>query len=253
VQFSPLSARRGVDAVIETIEERILDGSLADGDLLPSEEQLAAQLGVGRRSVREALKALEMKGLLEIRMGVGTIARRNDLDSFLDTLARNMRSYLSIRRADLEHFKELRSALEGRALERLSMAPDKETLERLSTAVARQHRAWQIHDRDTYQEWHFRFHQGIVDSLHNPLISMIYRQVLASLRDAMQEAASRSEIMLQSIREHEGILAALQGGQTQEVQSLLEHHLQGFVVHLEAPPIPSPANHVDHAPGGRAG
>jgi DNA-binding FadR family transcriptional regulator len=96
MNFEPISRKRTSEIVFENLEARILDGTFEDGDKLPSEEQLATQLGVGRRVVREALKVLEAKGLVDIQMGVGAIVQRNDLDSFLKTLTLNVRSYLSI-------------------------------------------------------------------------------------------------------------------------------------------------------------
>ena len=94
--FRPIRNVRVTDEVALRLEERILDGTFADGDMLPSEKQLAEQLGVGRRSIREALRVLEMKGLVEVQMGVGTLVRRNDLDSFLGMLF-----YLLFERATL--------------------------------------------------------------------------------------------------------------------------------------------------------
>jgi len=140
--FKPIERTRTVDAVIKSLEERILDGTFSDGDMLPSEGQLAAQLEVGRRAVREALKVLEMKGLVEVQMGVGAIVKRNDLDSFLEVLTRNVHSYLNINKADIEHVAELRSLLEGAALGRLATVPDDGRLERLVEAVARQRQAF---------------------------------------------------------------------------------------------------------------
>ena len=234
-EFTPIKSQRTVDAVVERLEERILDGTFCDGDLLPSEEQLAVQLGVGRRSVREALKVLETKGLVEVRMGVGTIVRRNDLDSFLEALARNVRSYLSINRADAEHVAGLRLLLEGAALERLATVPDDGRVERLAEAVTGQRQAVAANDPSAYQEWHFRFHYEIADALDNPLISMILKQVLALMRGPMEIAGSRFEVTSQTIGEHERMVQAIRRGATAELRTLLESHLQGFLANIELP------------------
>jgi len=71
--FEPISQKRVSEIVTEQIESSILNGTFEDGSKLPPEEQLASQLGVGRRAVREALKILEAKGLISIQMGVGAI------------------------------------------------------------------------------------------------------------------------------------------------------------------------------------
>ena len=65
---------RAWQAVLEHIERRLLDGELAPGDRLPGERQLAAELGVGRSSVREALRVLEVLGLIRTHTGSGPTA-----------------------------------------------------------------------------------------------------------------------------------------------------------------------------------
>jgi GntR family transcriptional repressor for pyruvate dehydrogenase complex len=233
--FPPIKPRRTVDTIVERLEERILDGTFSDGDMLPSEEQLSVQLGGGRRSVREALKVLETKGLVQVRMGVGAVVQRNDLDTFLDALARNVRSYLSINKADAEHVAELRSLLEGAALERLVTVPDNGLVERLAEAVASQREAIAANDPSTYQKWHFRFHCEIANALNNPLISMILKQVLRLMRGPMEIAGSRPEVTAHTIDEHDRMVKAIRKGATVELRALLDSHLQGFLVNLELP------------------
>lgn len=73
-------------AIQEQIKRHITDHHLQPGDLLPPEGQLAADLGVSRGSVREAVKALESLGILEVRHGAGIAVREFNFDSVLDLL-----------------------------------------------------------------------------------------------------------------------------------------------------------------------
>jgi GntR family transcriptional repressor for pyruvate dehydrogenase complex len=234
-QFTPIESKRLVDVVGEKLEERILDGTLADGDKLPSEEKLADQFGVGRRSVREALKVLEVKGLVEVQMGVGAFVKRNDLDSFVQALARNVRSYLLINRADAEHVAGFRFLLEGAALERLVAEPDGERLQRLEQAVREQRKAIAADDPHSYQRWHLRFHYEIVDALDNPVISMLHRQVMALIRRPMEVAGSHIEVTTRTIPEHRQMIDAIRRGAIEELLDLLHNHLQRFLVDLDLP------------------
>lgn len=232
MQFEPISHKRTSEVVIESLEERILDGTFEDGDKLPSEEQLAAQLGVGRRVVREALKVLEAKGLVDIQMGVGAIVQRNDLDSFLKALTHNVRSYLSINRADLEHVMELRKLLEGAALERLIKEPNPQKLQNLTDTVVQQKSAFDVGDYAAYQEWHYKFHKEIVDVLENPVISMIYEQTLMLIRHPMEKTGSHVEVMARAIEDHSLIVDALQHRTQADLSSILDRHLANFIVDL---------------------
>ena len=233
MELAPIKARRLVETIVERLEQPILDGTIAVGERLPSEEQLAGQLGVGRRAVREALKVLETKGLVETQMGVGTVVRRNDLDNFLDTLARSVGAYLHVHRAEAKHVMELRRLLEGTALDQLARTQDEDMLERLTQVVARQQEAHDAQDYATYQVWHFRFHQQVVDSLRNPVISLIYEQVMALMRRPMERSGSNPRRTEQSIADHVEILRLLRGGQAAELHQLLQGHLKDFYVHMQ--------------------
>jgi GntR family transcriptional repressor for pyruvate dehydrogenase complex len=219
----------------EELEERILDGTFADGDKLPSEEQLADQLGVGRRSIREALKVLEAKGLIEVQAGVGAIVKRNDLDSYLQALARNVRSYLLINKADAEHVAGFRFLMEGAALRLLVAEPDGERLQRLEQIVQEQRKAIAAGDPQRYQKWHLRFHCEIVGALDNPVISMLHRQVMALIQRPMEVAGSHVEVTTRTIPEHKQMIETIQRGAIDELQSLLRSHLQRFLVDLDLP------------------
>jgi GntR family transcriptional repressor for pyruvate dehydrogenase complex len=232
MQFEPITQKRTSEAVIENLEARILDGSFEDGVKLPSEEQLATQLGVGRRAVREALKILEAKGLVDIQMGVGAIVQRNDLDNFLETLTHNVRSYLSVNRADLEHVMELRKLLEGAAMERFLKAPNPQTLQELAKAVAYQRSAFAEKDYAAYQRWHFEFHTKIVGVLENPVISMIYQQTLMLIRSPMERTGSHPEVMARAIEDHAQMIDALQRGAQADLNAVLEAHLTNFIIDL---------------------
>ena len=231
--FTPIEPRRVVDIVAERMEKSILAGEFAEGDKLPSEEQLAAQLQVGRRSIREALKVLETKGLLEVQKGVGAIVVRNDLESFLWSLTCNVASYLSTDKASTQHVMELRWLMESAALERLIGQPDGDKLDRLAKAIARQWEAYATQDARAYQKWHFRYHEEIIGSLDNPVISMIYKQVLYLVRARMEQAGSHLEIMQEAIGEHERMVAAVRRQSLPDLRAILSEHLSHFVAHLE--------------------
>ncbi len=231
--FAPIRTKRVLETVVATLEEPILSGKFKDGDMLPSEEQLASQLGVGRRAVREALKVLETKGLVQVQMGVGTVVRRTDLDSFLETLSRNVSSYLYVNRAQAKHVMELRLLLEGAALEHLATHPDPPRFDALLENVAKQHECLAARDFQTYQEWHFRFHYDIVDTLENPVISMLYRQVMALMRASMERAGALPTRTANTIREHEQLVRETQQGHIAEMRRVLSLHLQRFFVNVQ--------------------
>jgi len=235
--FEPIRNVRISDEVAIKLEERIVDGTFAEGDLLPSEKQLSEQLEVGRRAIREALRVLEMKGLVEVQMGVGTFVRRNDLDRFLQALTANVRSYLSINKADIRHVMELRWILESHALEDLLVNPDEARMTRLAEIVVMQRKAYEHHDAKAYQEWHFRFHCEVVRGLNNPVVEMIYRQVLDLVRRPMEQAGAHPEVELRAIGDHEQMLEAIRQGEREDLRAILNRHLENFIIDLSLPDV----------------
>ena len=92
--LTPIPRQRLHEAVEARLEEMILDGELQPGDSLPSELEMAAQMEVSRTVVRDAIRALTTKGLVEIRHGVGTFVTDSGRERLAEALA------LSLRRGD---------------------------------------------------------------------------------------------------------------------------------------------------------
>lgn len=87
--FTPVKVGRAGEEIALQIEAAILDGRLKPGDGLPSERDLQSQFGTGRGVVREALKALRQKGLIEVRKGAkgGAFVRQPDVANVSESLA----------------------------------------------------------------------------------------------------------------------------------------------------------------------
>jgi GntR family transcriptional repressor for pyruvate dehydrogenase complex len=226
--FDKIAPRGAYAQVVEQLEERILRGEFPANELLPPEAALAAQLGIGRRVLREALRSLEIKGLVEIRHGIGTLVRRNDLGSFLNALQQNVRSFLNLNRADAEQVRHLRLLFESAAIDCLSERPDAAGLAALSDNLQLQRQAAGARDAVAYQRHHLEFHRRIVNALGNPLIDMLYAQVLELMQPNMEAVAAGAGVMKGAIKEHEAILGALQACQYAEAKRLIQEHLQRF-------------------------
>jgi GntR family transcriptional regulator, transcriptional repressor for pyruvate dehydrogenase complex len=105
-----LQADRLSQRVIRSVRDALLDGRWGPGDRLPSEKVLAEQLGVGRNVVREAIKALESLGLVEVRRGAsgGTFVRQASSRQLNDALY----TVLRLEGFELRHLHEARLLLE---------------------------------------------------------------------------------------------------------------------------------------------
>ncbi len=215
------------------IEALILSGQYKSGEKLPAEQQLAESLQVGRRAVREALQALQAKGLIEVRMGAGAFVVRNDLDRFMDSLTTNVRAYLSNERAELTHCSQFREIVEGAAIDGLAANPDRNILEKLVQALEGQELAREHKDSHAYSQHHFEFHKSIVESLNNPIISMLFEQVLSLVQGDMQTSGANPEIQQEAIIEHRKVYEAIHNGDSESARACLSVHLKHFRRNLD--------------------
>src|SRR5919204_2797634 len=85
--IEPIHSTRIYEEIVRQIKSMIAEGRLKSGDQLPPERDLAEKFVVSRTSVREALRALESLGLVEIRPGEGTFVRQVSIDSLVEPLA----------------------------------------------------------------------------------------------------------------------------------------------------------------------
>ena len=232
-QLKPLSVNRLHEVVVEALESKILAGDYKVGELLPPEKTLSEQLNVGRRAVREALRALQAKGLVEIRMGVGTRVVRNDLDGFLSTLLDNVSNYLMQNRAELDHILEIRGVLEKYALSRILATDPQKCAETLEALIERQREAAKENDTKLYQRYHLEYHMAIIDWLENPIISMFYDQILKLTQRRMFKSGSKPAIMRSSVREHSEIVKLLkEGADFSAIEAALDRHLANTKKHF---------------------
>ena len=109
--FRKAKQNRIFQDVVEQIQDVILDGKIKPGERLPSERELGEMLGTSRGTLREALRILEQKGLIEIRLGVngGAIVKETNWEQMSETLALLIRS----QSVALEHLAEFREGVEG--------------------------------------------------------------------------------------------------------------------------------------------
>jgi len=211
--------------VVEKLENDILSGKLACGEKLPSEAELAKTLDVGRRAVREALHILQNRGLVEVRQGIRAVVCRHDLDNYLSSLTGNMARYLLSNKGKLENVLELREILELYGLRRILEAGDSTAVKKLRENLELQKTAGKSRDAKLYSETHSGYHRIIIESLKNPIILMVYEQILSLIVDRISYYSKVPKQMKRSIAEHEEIVASLEQGNAQLCLAAMKKHL----------------------------
>jgi GntR family transcriptional repressor for pyruvate dehydrogenase complex len=219
------------DALSSMLERVLRQGLVPAGARLPSERELAAQLGVSRASVREAIHELLLKGLVERRPGRGTVVVNADGgglgDSLLGVMAPGSRDLLSI--------LDFREAIEPPITSRAALRATPADLRSLSAAVAEMEKAG---SRADYAALDRGFHHLVARATHNPLLGRIVEitaEWMASIRqDALQSPQRRTA----SLSGHRAILDAIVSHDAAAAAAATVEHIRaiGSIVVEAGPP-----------------
>ena len=167
------------DAVAASLERRILEGSLRPGDRLPPERELAAELGVSRPSLREAIQKLASKGMLQSRQGGGTYVTNAMESTFLDPWQDMMGNHPNLR----EDMLEFRRMLEGQAAEWAAERATEADLQRLTQSYEALNAAFQAEDTERRAAADIAFHQAVGEAAHNALLGHMSSALLRLMHD----------------------------------------------------------------------
>ena len=220
--FSPIKNTKVYEQVIDQIKEMIDKGTLKKGDKLPSERDLVEQLKVSRASIREALRALEVIGLVECRQGEGNYIK----SSFQDNLFEPLSIMFMLEGRNQEDIWELRKIMEveasGLAAKRISEEQLKELKEIVESFV-------NCEDEDINAEIDKKFHYKIAECSGNVLIFNILSTV-SNLVDHFIEDARKLILAQQENKDilfsqHEEIYLAMKKHSSTAARKAMREHL----------------------------
>lgn len=178
---------RSRDAVIADLEDAMLTGRLRPGDRLPSERQLAAQNHVSRPVIREGLRGLAAKGLIEVLPGKGTFVLRADTSHDAARLEVQFRR----RGATVRDVTEARLMLECEAAGLAAQRADRDDVLALERALLALERA---ETRIDHIRRDLAFHMAIASATHNPVIRTMFVAISRLSAEIMVRSVEDSEM-----------------------------------------------------------
>ncbi len=168
------------EQVLHAIGIRIISGELQPGDVLPKEDTLSKEYGVSRTVIREAVKGLAARGLVESRPKVGTIIRpRNDWQ-MLDPAVLEWVAASETSGEFMYHLAEVRTAIEPATAELAARNATPEDIVRMREAFALLENS--INDNDAWAIADLAFHESIVAAAHNEFLAYIVRALRRPLQ-----------------------------------------------------------------------
>ena len=188
---------------MEQIHALIREGRWAPGDQIPPERELAERFRVSRTSVREALRALEMQGVIDSRQGGGTFVRTADADMLVGPLA----AAILRGRRELAEVLEVRELIEPGIARLAATRATPEHVAELERLLERQREC--IAAGRSFVEEDTTFHYTLAKAADNHILLRLHNVILDVLRESRQSYLHVPNRPQMSLRGHEAMLAAV--------------------------------------------
>ncbi len=217
------------EQIVDRLNELIRGGELKAGDRLPPERKLAELFQVSRNTVREAIKTLEEKGVVESRTGAGTYVAEKGGDEIVSAMA----GALEAGRNRLGEVLELRRLLEPRIAALAAERITGEGIRRLEEILLLQEAA--LGEGKRQAELDDRFHLAVAEASGNSVLAGVFgnvREILGESRSEGLQSRARGE---RSVAAHREILSAVRRGQKGEAEEKMRDHLLNVEKSLNFP------------------
>jgi GntR family transcriptional repressor for pyruvate dehydrogenase complex len=218
------------EQIVQQIEESIVKGDLKAGDQLPAERELALRFGVSRTAVREAVKALREKGLVEAYSGRGTFIT----DGTTHAVRQSLDLMVKIGQPEgSSHLAEVRAILEPEIAALAATRIQESELATMRDAVVIMDRSGQ--DPDSYIEADLDFHLALAEGAANPLILSLLDSIVGLLREQrlrifrVPGGPDRGQV------HHKRILEAVERHDAEKAREAMRAHLSQVKDDSQAP------------------
>jgi len=205
------------------LQSLILGRAFQPGDRLPSERELGERLGVSRTVVREALRTLATKGLVEVRDGAGAHVRAPSTDLVSELLGICV-SHMETGDVTSGNILEMRRILEiemsGLAAERRG-AEDLAELERLLGLMARSGSS-----REEWAKMDYEFHDRVAIASKNPLFPIVLRSISEVLMRGRLMGVRLPDYQAKALHHHRNVYEALRAGSREKARAAMAGHLR---------------------------
>lgn len=219
--YKTVRSSRLYEQIVQQIEDSVLKGTLKTGDQLPSERELAEQFGVSRTAVREAIKALGEKGLVESFSGRGTFITNGTSHAIRQSLDLMMKIGQS---AGSTHLAEVRDILEPEIAALAAARSEDQHLASMREAVAVMDRS--KHNAEAFIEADLDFHLAMAEAAANPLILSLIDSIVGLLREQRMRIFQAEGGPERGQYHHKRILKAVENRDPERARQCMRAHLK---------------------------
>ncbi len=219
-----------IDMVVSQLKEFFQSDAIQEGDKLPNEKELCETLRVGRSTLRESIRALEVMGYVKLYPGKGAFLAQKKLDNATSSVIQ----WLSENKPHVTDIVEIRMALENLAVKLAVERASKEQLAYIDKCRLTFEKALEAQKYDDLGRYDAEFHQSIVEATGNDLLNVISRIVMFAFTDFREHSFRLSEHAANAILPHREIVSAIQNRDAELAQLQMSRHLQKILVDVDA-------------------
>jgi len=232
--FRKAKQNRIFQDVVDQIQAAILDGRIQPGEKLPAERELGEMLGTSRGTLREALRVLEQKGLIEIRLGVGggAIAKGPGSEQMTDSLDMLIRS----QKVSLHHLAEFREGVEGTVAGLAAQRAKPEDIKILRELLEAAKRCWEsgVEKWSEFVRVDEQMHMTLARVARNP----VYTLILKTVHDNIHIYYDRflpcgKDELNENYQDLSQLVSAVASGQVERASELARNHVRRFNRYME--------------------
>ena len=229
VGFKKLKQSRIFNGVVEQIQEAILDGKLMPGDQLPSELKLKEMFATSRGTVREALRTLEQKGLVEIKTGVGGGPVVKEVN--IQKISEDLDLLVQYQKVTREHLVEFREGVEGIVAGLAAERATRSDIVRLRGLLS-QAKAFlnaDEPDAEAFIRIDMEVHIALAEIAGNPVylanLHVVHERILS---DPDRFSLRHKKVMEENYQDLCDIVDAIEKGESTKASSLSQYHVRRF-------------------------
>ncbi len=228
-EMKPVARASLSDKIVEQLIDLISREVLKPGERLPSERELCKKFGVGRTSLREALRSLSVMGILDGRVGEGTFVCNNNKKYLEKTLQWGF----LLDRKKVQDLIETRLMLESQTAFLATQRATEEDVQEIEQTLRGMGET--LKQPEQYLEFDLRFHLLIARATQNSILYSMLSTTRGYLQEwikgSLAERAGKRAIL--SLREHEHILKALRKGRAEDARQAMKEHILSSSIDLQ--------------------
>jgi GntR family transcriptional regulator, transcriptional repressor for pyruvate dehydrogenase complex len=217
--LAPIDRSGITELVVQRIKELLQQGELKAGSRLPPERELADMLGISRPSLRTALKALSVMGIIRAKPGAGTFIAESSKEIF----AEPMQFHTLIHNTETAELFEARRIIEAGLVELAAERATSEHLKAIAAEIEGMRKT--LRDPEKFLTHDVRFHQALAAAAGNKVMSGVMDTVATQLLQVRRESIARATDKEDAIDWHERIYEAVRQREARRAKELLTAHL----------------------------